>query len=121
MRAYHVIDSITFGAGGPGWCQLIGAALFTFGSWQEHEISSVCAAVAPPANSVALQVFPLLPSQAALSSCRPPAEGRTPHKQTQAHKQWRIEVLEKPQCYAVMLGDLCSLKPASKHALAQPT
>lgn len=115
------LTSLLFALVAQARCQLIAADLFTFVSWQEHEISSVCAAAARPANSAALQVFPLLPLQAALSSCRPPAEGRTLYKQTQAHRQWCIEILEKPQRYALMLGDLCSLKPAYKHALAQPT
>lgn len=71
-------------------CQLIAVDLFTFVSWQEHEISSVCAAAAPPANSTALQVFPLLPLQAALSSCRPPAEGRILYKQTNTGSQTMV-------------------------------
>lgn len=39
-----------------------------------------------------------------LSSCRPPAEGRTLHKQTQAHRQWCIEVLEGEKTLCINAG-----------------
>lgn len=101
---YDVIDSLTVALVAQARCQLIAADLFTFVSWQEHEISSVCAAAARAANSAALQVFLLLPLQAALSSYRPPAEGRTLHKQTQAHRQWCIEVLGEKNSLCINAG-----------------
>lgn len=114
VRYMMCLTPLLFVLVAPAQCQLVAADLFTFVSWQEYEISSVCAAAARPANSAALQVFLLLPLQAALSSCSPPADLLLRAERcTNKHRltdNGALKSRRKKPPYALMLAGLCSLK-----------